>query len=63
MKAQKNIALVAHDNRKKDLVEWVEWNVNILLNHSSKIIRSIFREIFGAHPILNETYLNFLTKP
>ena len=33
MKAQKNIALVAHDNRKKDLVEWVEWNVNILLNH------------------------------
>jgi methylglyoxal synthase len=33
MKAQKNIALVAHDNRKKDLIEWVEWNVNILLSH------------------------------
>jgi len=26
MKAKKNIALVAHDNRKKDLIEWVEWN-------------------------------------
>jgi methylglyoxal synthase len=33
MKSQKSIALVAHDNRKKDLIEWVEWNVNILLNH------------------------------
>jgi methylglyoxal synthase len=29
----KRIALVAHDNRKKDLVEWVEWNYKILLNH------------------------------
>ncbi|MEA1996901.1 MAG: methylglyoxal synthase [Gemmatimonadota bacterium] len=33
MKAKKNIALVAHDNRKKDLIEWVEWNVDVLLNH------------------------------
>jgi len=29
----KHIALVAHDNRKKDLIEWVEWNWNILINH------------------------------
>lgn len=34
MKAQKRIALVAHDNRKKDLIEWIEWNVNILLKHT-----------------------------
>ena len=33
MNAQKNIALVAHDNRKKDLTEWVEWNVHLLLTH------------------------------
>ncbi len=33
MKPSKNIALVAHDNRKKDLVEWVEWNFAILLHH------------------------------
>lgn len=33
MKETKNVALVAHDNRKKDLVEWVEWNYHILLNH------------------------------
>lgn len=29
----KSIALVAHDNRKKDLVEWVEWNYNDLIEH------------------------------
>lgn len=33
MKPIKNIALVAHDNRKKDLIEWVEWNLNILVPH------------------------------
>ena len=26
MEKIKNIALVAHDNRKSDLIEWVEWN-------------------------------------
>lgn len=30
----KNIALVAHDNRKKDLVEWVEWNYETLIPHN-----------------------------
>lgn len=29
----KNLALVAHDNRKADLMEWVEWNYDILLSH------------------------------
>ena len=29
----KNIALVAHDNRKKDLIEWVEWNYRPLMKH------------------------------
>jgi methylglyoxal synthase len=29
----KTIALVAHDNRKKDMVEWVEWNFKDLLEH------------------------------
>ncbi len=27
------IALVAHDNRKKDLIEWVEFNKGTLANH------------------------------
>lgn len=29
----KRIALVAHDNRKKDLIEWVKWNRDVLLQH------------------------------
>ncbi len=33
MKEIKRIALVAHDNRKKDLVEWVEWNYKLLIVH------------------------------
>ena len=34
MEAVKRIALVAHDNCKRDLVEWVNWNWTILLKHS-----------------------------
>ena len=30
---KKTIALVAHDNRKQDLLEWVEWNKKILNGH------------------------------
>jgi methylglyoxal synthase len=33
MKKHKRIALVAHDNRKSDLIEWVEWNWKILSDH------------------------------
>ena len=33
MEKIKRIALVAHDNRKKDLIEWVEWNWEILRQH------------------------------
>ena len=28
------IALIAHDNRKKDLLEWAEYNVEILKSHT-----------------------------
>jgi len=34
MNKPKRIALVAHDNRKRDLIEWVEWNRDILLQHN-----------------------------
>lgn len=33
MQKQKSIALVAHDNRKKDLIEWVRFNKKKLRNH------------------------------
>ena len=29
----KNIALVAHDNRKKDLIAWIEWNYTSIIEH------------------------------
>lgn len=33
MKKRLNIALVAHDNMKNDLTEWVKWNRKILISH------------------------------
>lgn len=33
MEETKNIALVAHDNRKKDLIEWIEWNYTSIIKH------------------------------
>jgi len=33
MSKKKKIALVAHDNRKADLIEWVEYNRGNLLKH------------------------------
>lgn len=34
MKKVKTLALVAHDNRKQDMIEWVEWNYKLLLGHN-----------------------------
>ncbi len=33
METTKTIALVAHDNRKKDLIEWFEFNYKSLVKH------------------------------
>jgi len=33
LEARKRIALVAHDKKKKDLIEWVRWNRAGLVNH------------------------------
>jgi methylglyoxal synthase len=33
MESVKNVALVAHDHRKGDLIEWVEWNYMVLIRH------------------------------
>jgi methylglyoxal synthase len=34
MGLKKTIGLVAHDNCKKDMIEWVEWNWKILIEHN-----------------------------
>jgi methylglyoxal synthase len=33
LEPQKKIALVAHDNKKKDMLEWAKWNKAILAQH------------------------------
>jgi len=54
MRKNKTIALVAHDNRKKDLVEWVEWNSEKLLRHklvctgtTGKLVEEALRRMLG----------------
>ena len=46
-----NIALVAHDGRKKELLEWVKYNAEKLFNHrlfatgtTGKLIQDMFKE-------------------
>jgi methylglyoxal synthase len=37
MEKTKRIAMIAHDNRKKDLIEWVEWNWETLQDHQIEV--------------------------
>ena len=55
MKKSKMIALVAHDNRKKDLVAWVEYNWQTLVRHNlvatgttGKLIEATIRKKAGG---------------
>ncbi|MBI4847670.1 MAG: methylglyoxal synthase [Nitrospirae bacterium] len=64
MEEIKNIALVAHDNRKKDLIEWVEWNYTSLIEH--KLIctgtTGIMVEQALKQKLVNEKYDLRITK-
>lgn len=53
MKITKNIALVAHDNCKSDMAEWVEFNYRTLLKHhlictgtTGRMVEEAFRRRF-----------------
>lgn len=48
---KRSIALVAHDNRKEDLLQWVKWNLKKLSKHkivctgtTGKLIEKLFKE-------------------
>ncbi len=56
MERSKNIALVAHDNCKKDLAEWVEFNWQTLIRHNlvatgttGRLIEETIRAKSGGH--------------
>ncbi len=58
---QKRIALVAHDNCKRDLVEWVDWNWEVLLKHrlictgtTGRLVEeALARHADADHPIVH----------
>jgi methylglyoxal synthase len=57
MPATKTIALVAHDNRKSDLSEWVKWNAEALVPHrlvctgtTGLVVENTLRERFRDSP-------------
>ena len=62
---KKNIALVAHDNRKKEMLEWVEWNRNNLKKHNiictgttGKYLEKVFSKEDDKKDKINITKLN-----
>jgi methylglyoxal synthase len=64
MEEIKNIALVAHDNRKKDLIEWIEWNYTSIIRH--KVIctgtTGIMVEKALKNKLVNENHDLHITK-
>ncbi|MBN2001784.1 MAG: methylglyoxal synthase [Anaerolineae bacterium] len=54
LEPRKRIALVAHDKKKKDLIEWVRWNRAGLVNHviiATGTTGKLLEEELGTHVI------------
>jgi len=63
MKKIKTIALVAHDNRKRDLGEWVEFNYRTLVQHklvctgtTGRMVEEIINRKFEQDHIKKEAF-------
>lgn len=62
MEHTKTIALVAHDNCKRDLVEWVDWNWSLLLSHklvctgtTGRLVEeALLKKTRKGHPLKHE---------
>lgn len=57
MMKRKRIALVAHDNMKRDLAEWVDWNWKELLKHHLVCTGTTGRMVINA--LMDKTDENF----
>lgn len=60
-----NIALVAHDSRKKELIEWVEYNYETLVKHklfatgtTGKIIENIMINVSEYDDTIDTEYIH-----
>ena len=70
MEPIKNIALVAHDRRKKDMVEWVEWNWGILAQHklictgtTGKLVEKVLIKKIGKDRVLKNKITKLKSGP
>ena len=70
MDETKNIALVAHDNCKKDLTEWVNWNWSLLLNHklictgtTGKLVEKALMKKTGKENVLKHRVIKLKSGP
>ncbi len=55
--SRKKIALVAHDHKKPDLLEWVQFNKELLLNHelfATGTTGTLLEELLG--PVVNKLF-------
>ena len=48
---KRNIALVAHDGRKEELLEWVTYNQDILLKHNLFATGTTGKQIEDIHQL------------
>jgi len=62
---KKRIALVAHDNRKGDMVAWVRWNYKVLMEHqlictgtTGRMVEEAIREELRHDPEISEKKKN-----
>jgi len=70
MEKSKHVALVAHDNRKKDLVEWVEFNYKTLLGHqlictgtTGKLVEETIKEKLEKHEHIEHEIIKLKSGP
>ena len=61
MKKTKRIALVAHDNKKQDMKEWVEYNYGTLVRHklvstgtTGRLVEEVIKEKFAQDHVSQE---------